>query len=826
MPPTTAPSPATVATPTPPSHAHTPRGNDTPNLSRPNARAGGLLVNTPSAASGYTLFTLQRDTQKAYLLDPLGRVAHTYHIQQLLPGRGIVHAKLLDNANLLIMTETPQIMLMEIDPRGNIVWRYDSVRGLHHDFLKMPNGNILLLVKGRKTRAQAIAAGANPQFVHQDGVKYDYLLEIRPIYPSGGEIVWRWSAWDHLVQDFDPSKPNYGAIAEHPELIDLNFPLQSISERRPFYPNDWLHANAIDYNPQLDQIMLSPRHFSELWIIDHSADTQEAQGHTGGNSGMGGDLLYRWGNPRAYRHGDLADQRLFWQHHTHWIPPGLPGAGNILVFNNGNELPGDERGYSSVDEIIPPVDGYRYRRPGDAAYPPANPAWTYAAQTPADFYAPYVSGAQRLPNGNTLITDGTAGTIFQATPDGKIAWKYKVPWHYHISLWQNHESAPARLTHGTPDKLAPVIKNRIYRAYWHPPDHPALQALDLAPVGEYLNADQDLLYWTRHALTTGAFGEPIANSDFHIYLHENALIYFKPRCAQQDAQPKFFLHIYPTYVTDIPAPMQPRGFDNRNFNFLGEDVHAVGDACIAIALLPRYQIARIETGQQTDAATLWRADIIPPADSADPPFDISLNERTLTYAKRNCAPEDTRPKFFLHIFPVNPHDLPAAARAHGFVPRDFDFQDNQIQAPDGNCAAYQRLPGYPIQRIRTGQYTPAGELWRADLNLAADPLPDLRFDLSLAQNALTYTKQPCAPQDTRARFFLHIYPALAADLPAHRREHGFINHDFNFHDNQTQASDGNCAATTPLPSYPIQRIRTGQFTPDGKLWQTVLNLNN
>ena len=321
MPPTNAPSPATVAAPAPPSHAHTPRGNDTANKSPINPtpvddRAGGLLINEPTAAQGYTLFTLQRDTQKAYLLDPLGKVAHTYHIQQPLPGRGIVHAKLLDNANLLIMTETPQIMLMEIDPRGNIVWRYDSVRGLHHDFLKMPNGNILLLVKGRKTRAQAIAAGANPQFVHQDGVKYDYLLEIRPIYPSGGEIVWRWSAWDHLVQDFDPSKPNYGAIAEHPELIDLNFLLQSISERRPFYPNDWLHANAIDYNPQLDQIMLSPRHFSELWIIDHSATTQEAHGHTGGNSGMGGDLLYRWGNPRAYARGTRADQRLFWQHHT------------------------------------------------------------------------------------------------------------------------------------------------------------------------------------------------------------------------------------------------------------------------------------------------------------------------------------------------------------------------------------------------------------------------------------------------------------------------------------------------------------------------------
>ena len=792
------------------------------NPPRGDARTGGLLVNTPAAAKGYTLFTLQRDTQKVYLLDTLGRVAHTYHIKQTLPGRGIVHAKLLDNANLLIMAATP-LVILEIDPRGNIVWRYDAARELHHDFLKMPSGNVLLLVKGFKTREEVIAAGANPEFVHKNGLSYDYLLEVRPIYPSGGEIVWQWSSWDHLVQDFDPSKPNYGAIADHPELIDLNFLLKSIHERRPSYPNDWLHANAIDYNLQLDQIMLSPRHFSELWIIDHSATTEEARGHIGGNSGMGGDLLYRWGNPRAYARGALADQRLFWQHHTHWIPPGLPGAGNILVFNNGNEMPGDERLYSSVDEIVPPVDGYRYRRPDNAPYAPANPAWSYTAPTPADFYASYISGAQRLPNGNTLIVDGPVGTIFQATPDGKTAWKYIVPWHYHISLWQN-EKAPARLTLGTPDKFHPVITNKIYRAYWYPPDHPGLQALDLTP-GAYLNGEQDLLYWTRDAITAGDFGEPLANSDFDIYIHENALVYFKPNCAQEDTQPSFFLHIYPAYLTDIPAQMQQRGFDNRSFNFLGRNVHMVDDSCIAIALLPRYQIARIKTGQQTDAGELWRADINLAGDVVEPPFDINLDERTLTYFKSHCAQEDTHAQFFLHIFPADAGDLPADRREHGFDVRDFNFADNQLKAPDGGCVAKRMLPGYAIQRIRTGQYNHAGKLWRSDINLADRPLPDIRFDISLDQRTLTYSKPHCAKEDTHARFFLHIFPASPLDLHSARREHGFNNFGFDFADRQVKAPAGRCVARAPLPAYPIQRIRAGQFTPAGHLWQTEINLN-
>ena len=448
---------------------------------RNEERTVGLLINEPGAAAGYTLFTGRWNTD-IFLIDPLGRVAYAWHIDTQRD-----YIKLLDNGNLLALGWGG---IFEFDPRGNIIWQY-KVGGLHHDFIKMPNGNVMLLARKRKTREEVIAAGANPEFVHEDGLNYDYLLEVRPAGVSGGEIVWEWSAWDHLVQDFDPRKPNYGAVAEHPELIDLNFLLETITERRPdALHHDWLHVNSVDYNPELDQIMLSPRNFSEFWIIDHSATTEEAWGHSGGNSGMGGDLLYRWGNPRAYGHGDARDQRLFRQHQTHWIPPGLPGAGNILLFNNGWEYAGDERFYSSVDEIAPPVDGYR--RAPDSPYPPLAPEWTYAAETRSDFYAPILSGAQRLPNGNTLIVDGPAGTISQTTPDGRIVWKYVSPINGDIHLRQGERPGRATRAFSTPyGDPVHLLNNRVYRAYWYPPDYPGLQALDLTP-GAYIEDSPDV----------------------------------------------------------------------------------------------------------------------------------------------------------------------------------------------------------------------------------------------------------------------------------------------------------------------------------------------
>ncbi len=284
----------------------------------------------------------------------------------------------------------------------------------HHDIQPMPNGNVLVVSWERKTREEAQAMGR----VNISGEMWP--LEIIDYDPLGDSVVWEWHVWDHLIQDVDPGKPNYGVIAEHPELLDIN--LGRLGEDDPPPTGDWIHANAIDYNEARDEIVFCSHHMHELYVIDHSTTTEEARGHSGGNSGMGGDILYRWGNPQNYDRGNSGDRRFYVVHGVNWIDPEFPGEGNIFIFNNGDR-PGSGNDYSSVEEIIPPVDsnGHYYIAP-DSAYGPEEPVWIYS--DPGTFYSNHLSGAFRLPNGNTIACEGTSGHVIEVTPAGQIVWQY------------------------------------------------------------------------------------------------------------------------------------------------------------------------------------------------------------------------------------------------------------------------------------------------------------------------------------------------------------------------------------------------------------------
>jgi hypothetical protein len=389
----------------------------------------GLIHNDPGAFQGYTLISPMM-SRTTFLIDMNGRVVKSWATDSTPSAL----AYLQENGNLLracVQAKSPFGQtaggggrVQEFNWDGDVVWdyTYSSTTILpHHDFMRLPNGNVLLIVKHRKNAEQAIAAGRIPSSVEGTEVQADGLVEIKPNGKTGGDVVWEWYLWDHLIQDCDKAKANYGDVAAHPELVDINY---SVVEGKRAN-SDWTHFNAVDYNKKLDQVAVSLRNFSEIWIVDHSTTTQEAASHKGGKSGKGGDLLYRWGNPRVYRAGSAEDQRFFGQHNVQWIADGLRGAGRLLVYNNGDTRPGSR--YSSIDEIVPPVDSQgRYSLEGKK-YGPAEPAWTYAAPNKTDFYSMNISGAQRLPNGNTLICAGAPGIIFEITPENRVVWQYNLP---------------------------------------------------------------------------------------------------------------------------------------------------------------------------------------------------------------------------------------------------------------------------------------------------------------------------------------------------------------------------------------------------------------
>jgi len=289
---------------------------------------------------------------------------------------------------------------------GSLLWEYtysSSTYRTHHDICPMPNGNVLLIAWEVKTAAQAVAAGLN----HSAVIWPDHVIEVQPSGTSGGTIVWKWHFWDHLIQDYDPSKANYGVVANHPELLDINVGSSG--------SGDWMHCNGISYNQQLDQIVISSHELDEVYVIDHSTTTAEAAGHTGGRYGKGGDFLYRWGRPSNYR--APGSQVFNVVHNSIWIPDSVPGGGHIMAFNNR-----EGTNASMIVEIVPPTDsaGFYTYSPG-TAYGPLNPVWSYSA---SGFYSSHLGGNQRLPNGNTIISESTSGNLFEVTSTGTVVWSY------------------------------------------------------------------------------------------------------------------------------------------------------------------------------------------------------------------------------------------------------------------------------------------------------------------------------------------------------------------------------------------------------------------
>ncbi len=387
----------------------------------------GLRLKCEGATPGYTLFS-PLNSETTYLVDLDGRAVRTWK-SGLLPSAWVY---MLDNGHVMRGGSDPGSTpfrgggqggrFQEFDFDGNLVWdfRYNNAGRLpHHDVSILPNGNILAIVWESKTANETRRAGRRPQSVPNDGIWPDMLIEFEPQRPSGAKVVWEWHIWDHLIQNTDPALDNFDDPARRPERIDINAdtPGNGVST------HDVFHTNSVAYNPDLDQILISVPTFNEVWVIDHSTSTSEASGGTGGRYGKGGDLLYRWGNPQAYGRGTEADRRFGFQHNAHWILPDRPGAGHMMVFSN--KAPNGSGTVSRVYEFVPGFTAGHYPISATGAYGPAEPVWTYS--TP-DLQAINVSGAERMKNGNTLISLGPQGRLFEVTPSGDIVWEYWSPY--------------------------------------------------------------------------------------------------------------------------------------------------------------------------------------------------------------------------------------------------------------------------------------------------------------------------------------------------------------------------------------------------------------
>jgi hypothetical protein len=280
---------------------------------------------------------------------------------------------------------------------------------------------LLLCVWYKYSKEEALQKGFKSEKLTNNGIWSDRILEIKVLPDNAYEIVWEWDFWDHAIQDIRPDLPGYGTVSDHPELLDVNF-----FEDPGANPAEWIHVNSLDYNAALDQILISSKFHNEIYIIDHSTTREEAKGHTGGRYGKGGDFLYRWGNPRSYGRGTRDHHWLFGQHDAQWIADSLPGAGNLLLFNNGSNRPGEL--YSTIDEIVPPDNGTgTYPIDPGLRFQPELPVWMFTSAPRSSFYSARISGVQRLPNGNTLACEGNAGRFVEVNEDGEIVWLYRNP---------------------------------------------------------------------------------------------------------------------------------------------------------------------------------------------------------------------------------------------------------------------------------------------------------------------------------------------------------------------------------------------------------------
>lgn len=400
-----------------------------------------LQYHSSNAMDGYTLFLGDR----LFLVDNCGEVVNSWN-----PISPKYHVKLMPNGNIVFIDWLSNA-IVERDWDDNLVKSTkpsDPHIHLDYEVIVLENGNYLCVGRKEISEEELLNIGYNLNGIGSPP-HTDVVLEMDS---ENGDVVWLWNTADHVIQQRSPDIPNYGIVSAHPELLNLD----AIST------NDWKNdeafmINGMDYNAELDQIVVSLRKMSEIAIIDHSTTTEEAAGHSGGKYGKGGDILYRWGNPQNYDRGDANDRELYFQHNPNWIQYG-EHINKIAIYNNGIYRPGVsyQDQYSNAPIIATPIlENGGYEIDDNVAFEPDTPSVDYGIPgSDNHFFSYYTSATKVLPNGNVLITVGGDHRVIELEPDGTLAWEYVL--------------ASAFFT---------------FRAEKYPVDYPAFEGRDLSPSG-------------------------------------------------------------------------------------------------------------------------------------------------------------------------------------------------------------------------------------------------------------------------------------------------------------------------------------------------------
>lgn len=404
----------------------------------------GTIINNELAVDGYTLFAPSHNS-KVYLINNCGEIAHQWETNENT--NGSIH--LYENGNLLYSCKDESTeefyaggklgKLKLFDWNNNLLWENNFFESsnyvFHHDFEPLPNGNLLLILWKIIPTVDAIRAGKN---FYGNNLWSEKLIEIKFLENNSYDIVWEWSAWDHIVQDLFIDGPNYGNITQNYGKIDLNYYNNTNS--------DWLHFNAISYNENDDLIAISTPTFNEIFIIDHSTSTQEAATSVGGKFGKGGDIIFRYGNPAAYKNGLANDRVLYKQHNVQWLAGNLPYGGNLLVFNNGRDRNGPL--YSSADIISISRDtNEKFDLENNIANSKNEILKRYTFPEDSTLmYTSHSGSAQMLPNANVLFCSTKNNFFAEVTSLNTLAWLYKSPVSHTGILTQGEEQLKSETT--------------------------------------------------------------------------------------------------------------------------------------------------------------------------------------------------------------------------------------------------------------------------------------------------------------------------------------------------------------------------------------------